>query len=428
MPNNFLKIFFQYVAPEDAVERILGSSDICPRIEVIDSLESLGRVIAEDIPSPFSIPKEDVSHFDGYAVKSSDTVNASTVNPVKLKIAGRIESIIEHDLSIGDKEAVYVVTGVKIPRNADAVIPVERTRLIGDYIEILEPCKKGDNITFKGADIAEGDIILKKGSIIRPQDIKYLLEIRKFKIKVYAKPRISLIAVGDELTENLDELTHKKLETSTKLVANYIKELGGIPKIMGVAPDDPEHIIKAVKNSLEDSDICVTIGGISLGVRDLCWRTLSKHPESIPIARGLRIQPGRATSIVVFSKKPVVMLPGHVQSTICGTIYILIPLIYYMSGLSARKILPTIPAEIGEDIVVKEYKSFKRIRFVKLVKQKEKFIANLLMGDSSMLSPILKSDGFIEIPEGVERIEKGSHVDVHILSWSQLLQTFLKES
>ncbi|MCS7126527.1 MAG: molybdopterin molybdotransferase MoeA [Aigarchaeota archaeon] len=419
--------FFHYVKPEDALERILTSSNIYPGIEVVDSLESLGRILAEDVISPFSIPREDVAHFDGYAVRSSDTISASTTNPVRLKVVGRVEAIVEHDLSIGDGETVYVVTGTKIPKNADAVIPLERVRMNGEYIEIIKPCKKGDNVTFKGSDILENEVILRRGHVIRPQDIRYLLEIRKFKVKVYAKPRVSLIAVGDELTENLDEIGRKKLETSTKLVASYVKEFGGMPKIIGVVPDNPERILETVKNSLDYSDISVTIGGISLGVRDLCWRTLSRCLESIPIARGLRIQPGRATSILVFSKKPVIMLPGHIQSTLCGTIYTLIPLIYYMSGLSPKKILPTIHAKMDETLIVKEYRSFKRIRFVKLDRDGDTFTANPILGDSSMLTPILKSDGFIEIPEGVERIERGSCVDVQILSWPQLLQIFLRD-
>ncbi len=420
--------YFKYVSPDKALERILNISRLSPRIIDRDVQESLGYVLAEDIISTISLPRESIAHFDGYAVRSSDTSGASTINPVRLKIAGRIDSIREHNLEIKEGEAVYVVTGSRIPKNADAVIPVERTRLHGEYIEILESIKKGEYVTFEGADIQSGEVVQKRGDIIRPQTIKYLLDIGRYRVKVYAKPRVALIGVGDELTSNIKETNGKKLETSSIMVSYYVEEYGGIPTRFNTVPDSPDQIVEVVKSSLRENDVCVTIGGVSLGPRDLCWITLSKLPSSIPIARGLEVQPGRATSIVLIDGKPVILLPGHVQSTISGVINILIPLLSYMQGLPIKESFPRISAEMGEDLHVREYISFTRIRFVKLVKNGDKFIARPILGDSSMIRPLITSNGFIKIPKKIEKIEKGSRLDVYLLSWSELLQLFSKNN
>lgn len=420
--------YFKYVSPDKALERILNISRLSPRIIDRDVQESLGYVLAEDIISTIPLPRESIAHFDGYAVRSSDTLGASTINPVRLKVAGRIDSIREHNLEIKEGEAVYVVTGSRIPKNADAVIPVERTRLHGEYIEILESIKRGEHVTFEGADVQSGEIIQKRGDIIRPQTIKYLLDIGRYRVKVYAKPRVALIGVGDELTSIIKETNGKKLETSSIIVSNYVEEFGGIPTRFNAVPDSPNQIVEVVKNSLRENDVCVTIGGVSLGPRDLCWITLSRLPESIPIARGLEVQPGRPTSIVLIYGKPVILLPGHVQGTISGVINILIPLVSYMQGLPIKELFPRVSAEMGEDLHVREYISFTRIRFVKLVKNGDKFIAKPILGDSSMIRPLIASNGFIKIPKKIEKIDKGSKLDVYLLSWSELLHLFSKNN
>lgn len=419
---------FKYISPSEALGRILEYSRLSPKVVEVDVYDSLGHVLAEDIVSPTPIPKDDVAHFDGYAVRSSDTLRASTLDPVRLKIVGRIDSIREHNLSIGEGESVYVVTGAKIPRGADAIIPFERVKKIGEYLEITEPVKKGDYIIFKGVDIRAEEIIQKRGDIIRPQTIRYLLDIGRSRIKVFAKPRIAIVGVGDELTTSIEEVEGKKLETSSTMLQYYIKEFGGIPTRLAPVPDDPSRIMEVVKNSLRDNDVCITIGGASLGPRDLCWTTLSKMSECMPIARGLRIQPGRPTSIVLYDGKPVIMLPGPVQSTISGAVNIVIPLISYLQGLGARDIFPRIYAELDEDLTTKEYRSFTRIRFVKIVKNNERYIAKPVLGESSMIKPLLASNGFIKIPEHVEKITRGSRIEVYLLSWTEILHLFSRDN
>lgn len=422
--NEHFEKYFKYTSLDEALERMFHYCRLSPSVIDIDVYESLGYVLAEDVVSPTPIPRDAIAHFDGYAVRSSDTLKASTINPVRLKIIGRIDAIKEHNLSIGEGETVYVVTGAKIPRGADALVPVERARQYGESIEILEPVKKGDHVTFRGADIEAGVTVQKRGDIIRPQTIKFLLDTGISRIKVYAKPRVAIIGVGDELTIRRKEVDGKKLETSSTIIYYYVKEFGGIPTRVNPVPDDPNQIIQVVKKTLRENDVCVTIGGVSLGPRDLCWTTLSKLPESITIARGLRVQPGRATSIILLNGKPIIMLPGHIQSSISGVINILIPLLRFMQGLQSRDFLPRISAEMDEDLIVKEYPSFTRIRFVKLFKDRDRYRARAILGDSSMVRPLILSNGFIKIPEKIEKIDRGSIVEVYLLSWVDILHLF----
>jgi molybdopterin biosynthesis enzyme len=132
------------------------------------------------------------------------------------------------------------------------------------------------------------------------------------------------------------------------------------------------------------------------------------------MTRGIKMQPGRVTSVAIVKGKPVIMLPGHILSMVIGALFVLLPIIDGVNHLSPQH-CPRIKATSSERVDVDEWKTFKRVRFVKLTTRKNGYIAEPVMGDSSMLSVLVKSNGLIVIPEGVDTVEKGEQVEVYLL-------------
>lgn len=384
------------------------------REETVSVFQAFNRVLAEDIISDVDIPPFNVSHVDGYAIRAEETLKASATDPVSLRVIGRIYLGEEWRGRINAGESVYISTGSRLPDGANAVVPVESATQKGDFIEIRKPFQPNENVTPAGADVKRGEKIFERGHNLRPQDIKLLADMKKWMVKVYRKPVVALASIGNELTDRIEEADGKKLETHSMLLSFLINEAGGIPLNLGIVPDDIDSIVSSLKTGFEKADVVATIGGSSLGERDYVVEALNTLRANV-LVRGIRVQPGRVTSMGIFGDKPVVMLPGHIQSMLVGCYFVLLPLIRLMSGQSQESRDLTLKAKISQRLVLKEYLPFKRIRFVRLKKDFKYYIAEPVLGDSSLASVIVKADGFIIIPEGKEIVEEGEEVEVHFL-------------
>lgn len=383
--------------------------------EVIPIFQACNRVLAEDIISDVDIPPFSISHVDGYAVRAEDTLKASIDNPILLKVIGRIYPGEKYKGEIKTKETVYISTGCRLPIGSDAVIPVEMTRCKGNFIEIRHSIRSYENVTPVGIDIKKGERLFNTGHVLRAQDIKLLADIKKWKVKVFKKPSVALLSVGDELTDQIEETDKKKFDSHKVMISSLIEEVGGIPLDLGIASDDINSIKKLLKIGLKRANIVVTIGGASVGEKDYVWDAINQLSAPKIAVRGIKIQPGRVTSLVILNDKPIVLLPGHIQSTVAGFYMVLLPLIQHLSGIPSIPRYMTLSAKMSQEIIVKEFKSFKRIRFVKISKAFHDYIAEpVMVGDSSLISVLVKSDGFIVISEGKETIKKGEKVDVHL--------------
>jgi len=381
--------------------------------EVISVFHAYNRVLAEDVISEVNIPPVSISHYDGYAIRAEDSSGASTDNPISLRVVGRSHLNEEYEGEINVGETVYIATGCRLPMGANAVIPVEMVKDKGDVIEVRKPVRPYENVVPAGMDVKRGEAIFKAGHVLRAQDIKLLMEIKKWKVKVFKKPVVAIISVGDELTSRIDEADVKKFNSHGEMVSILVEEAGGVPLNLGIASDDLDTIKRLLKEGTERADVVVTIGGASLGERDHVWEAMNRLGKAI--IRGIRVQPGRVTSLGVIKDKPVVMLPGHVQSTLVGFCLVLLPLIRQMGGFALPFSFTTLNARISQKILLKEFVSFKRVRFVKVTKVNGAYIAEPILGDSSLIGVVVKANGFIMVPERKEAVEEGEEVNVHML-------------
>ena len=168
-------IFHKLVTPEEALEKLRKHVKMEPiGVEEVSLTEAYGRVLAENVKSPIDVPPFTRSTVDGYAVRSMDVIGARDDNPVKLKLVGKVEAGEEAKIALGPKECVEVSTGAPLPPNADAVVMVEHTRKIGDYVEVFRPLASGENIAQTGSDVMLGEIVAYKGTILTPVSYTHL--------------------------------------------------------------------------------------------------------------------------------------------------------------------------------------------------------------------------------------------------------------
>ncbi|MEM2394543.1 MAG: molybdopterin molybdotransferase MoeA, partial [Candidatus Bathyarchaeia archaeon] len=315
--------------------------------EEVPAHYAYNRILAEDVTSDVDVPPNSVSHFDGYAIKADDVAQASINNPVLLRVVGRSFLSEEFEGEINAGEAVYVSTGCKLPSGANAVIPVEWVVNKGEFIEVRHSVKPYENVVSAGSDVKKGDKVFGVGHVLRAQDIKFLLDIKKWKVKVFKKPLVALLSVGNELTSRVEESDKKKFDSHSVMISHLIDEVGGVPLYYGVAPDDVNNVKQLLEKCLEKADIVATIGGASIGERDYVWEAANQMGTPTSVIRGIKVQPGRVTSLVMLNGKPIVMLPGHIQSTLVGFYFVLLPIIRLISG--ALSIMPqlTLKAKIS---------------------------------------------------------------------------------
>jgi len=405
---------FKYLSLDEAYELIRNLVGKVKEEEVFVQ-EAYNRVLAEDIISEVDIPCYDVSHFDGYAVKAEDVAQASINNPILLRVAGQSFLGEEFEGEINAGEAVYISTGCKVPLGANAVIPVEQVKVINGFIEVRRSVRPYENIISAGSDVKKGEKVLSQGHVLRAQDIKFLMDIKKWKVRVFKKPVVAIISVGDELTNRIEEADKKKFDSHSIMLSHLINEAGGITIHLGVASDDVNEVKRLLIIGLEKADIVATIGGASLGEKDCCWEAANQIGTPAAIIRGIKVQPGRVSSLMMLDK-PIVMLPGHIQSTLVGFCLILLPLIRHMAGHMSPFSFTTLNARLSRRISVKEFASFIRVRFVKVTKVNGGYIADPILGDSPLTSVVVKANGFIMVPEGKETVEEGEEVDVHLVN------------
>ena len=406
----------KYISLAQALEYVKQISSLRGISRKVPLNEALGEVLAEDVVSDADFPPRDVSHFDGYAIKSIETKNASPNDPAEFKLVAKIFPGEDRKLSIRNGEAAYVATGSYLPDGADSVAPVEVTRLEGHKLLVFKKIKMGEHVIARGSDVSKGEIVLRKGRMIKVQDLVLLGRIHKWTIKTFRRPSISVVSVGDELTENIREVEQGKLyDTHKVFILRLIELFGGTPKDLGIVPDEAQEILKAIKNGLEKSDIVVTIGSSSKGEKDHLPRIIGSMSNAKFLFRGVRIQPGRMTGLAIVKEKPLVMLPGNIQSTFAGAYFVLQPLIRYMMGLPPFIFSFDIKAKLLNEIDFRPYVLFQKIRFIKLRKAEKEFYAEPLTSESWLVNAMVKANGIILVPEGIKKLSKGEEVIVKIV-------------
>lgn len=399
---------FKLTTCEQARKQFLDAASIIPLGEEEVGLEeAIGRILAVDFVSEVNIPEENRAVFDGYAVRSANTKEASIKNPVVLRVVGKsFPNEVPHEVFSG--QAVYTACGAPIPRGADAVVMVENTRLHQEEIEILSPMKTDENVAQAGEDVKKGVQMFKVGHFLRPQDVGLLAGMGMRYVKVFKKPNVGIISVGDELVSLSKKNPLKIVNNYALIISCLVTEFGGTPQLFGIVPDDLDQIKEKISIALKKTDVVATIAGCSVGPKDLVPDAIKTLGKPGLIFHGLKLSPGKAVGAGVVEGKPIVMLPGHIVSTYAGFYLFLVPLIAKYCGLDTENLITVVKAKMEKNVKAKPTANFLRVQ---LINVNGEYVAKPVSGGSSRLITIMNSNGYTIIPRG-KGIKKGNVVDV----------------
>jgi len=416
------------ISVEEALDKILGFIEVL-EMEERPLLDSLGQVLAEDVYAPFDVPPQDNSAMDGYAVKVSSIVGASYEQPKILRVVGEIAAGCVSDSKVEPGTAVRIMTGAFVPRGADAVIPFEdtdevdrkRTLVSGAEIGIRVCLPRGSNIRQRGEDIAKGELVMKQGKLLRPAEIGVLASLGKGRVSVIRRPVVGILATGNEVLEIDHPLLPGKIYNSNSYsLAAQVLRYGGVPKLLGIAPDDVEQLAIAVRHSL-NCDMLVTSGGVSLGDYDVVKQVLAD--EGHVSFWTVSMKPGKPLAFGMFKrgdgkKVPHLGLPGNPVSSMITCEVFARPAIFKMMGRN-NLAKPNITA-VMEDSV--KNRDGRRIFARVIVSRRDgKYFARLTGHQGSgILTSMTKANGLAVIPEGTKEVKPGAVVEVMAFDWDEV--------
>ncbi|TFF88644.1 MAG: molybdopterin molybdenumtransferase MoeA [Promethearchaeota archaeon] len=406
---------FKSFKPVNETIKLLSSHLSVMPEEKVDTIDALGRILAQNIKSPVDIPHFSRSAMDGYAVKAEDTFGASLKNPKRLKIIDKIKINEVSKTIIRDKTAIEIPTGGPIPIGANAVIKLEDVRRDKDNLEIYFPVAPFKNVAKKGEDVVKGDIILNKGKIIRSQEIALLLASSILKVKVIKKPSVAIITTGSELVK-IDETPKvgQIIETNSYTISSLCQVYGGKPVRLNIVKDNEQALMESLNNAL-NYDIIAFTGGSSVGEFDLIPHVISKRNDSQMLVHGIAMRPGSPTAIFMIKNKPVFCLPGFPVATMISFETFVGYTIRKMMDANELDPRPKVKAILKRQIPSRfGRRDYVRVKLIYDKEQGEYFAEPVRSSGSGIISSAVKADGIMEIPEDLEGYEKNSEIIVKL--------------
>ena len=350
---------------------------------------------------------------DGFAVRATDVSDASESSPRGLKVLETVGagSVARH--SVGEGQAIRIMTGAPVPEGADSVVRVEDTESSEDAVEIRAGVAAGANVRHPGEDVRSGDAVFERGRVLRPADIGVLASVGVSAVRVVRKPRVAVIATGDELVEIGQPLGPGQIVNSNAYsLAAAVEDIGGEAVVTGIVPDQPELLREAFANGLR-ADALLSTGGVSVGSFDFVRSILTDlgYRESFwKVAQ----RPGKPLSFGLCDGTPAFGLPGNpVSSLVCFYVYV-VPALRTMMGLDDVH-LPTIQAVLTEDL----RKNERLTEFVRCVFEgplHDRRVRSTGTQSSGVLKSLSLGNGLIVGAAGRSRLEAGSKVPVIVLN------------
>ncbi|MBW1991293.1 MAG: molybdopterin molybdotransferase MoeA [Deltaproteobacteria bacterium] len=384
--------------------------------EEVALLDAAGRVVAAEIRAPEDIPPFPRASMDGYAVRAQDTFGATPGSPQYLTIIGEVAMGAVPDRQVAPGEALRLPTGAMLPPGADAVVMVEYTAEHPDLtLEVRRPVAPGENVLQPGEDVPQGEALFSAGRRLRPQDIGLLAALGIISIPVHRRPLTAVISSGDEIVPVSQTPGPAQVRDSNAYLASaWVELLGGAPFLWGIVPDDYRALKNSLAGALAEADLILISGGSSVGVRDLTMEAIQALPGAEILVHGVAIRPGKPTILAAVSGKPLLGLPGHPASAAVVMHVLGRPLLARLAGLSdyqtdrggcvRARLSRNLAGAIGREDFVR----------VRLREEDGTLWADPILGSSGLLSPMVKSDGLVVIPLGVEGLSRGEEVSVQL--------------
>jgi molybdopterin molybdotransferase len=305
----------------EAVRQIMNHQ-ISGVTEYVSINESYGRYLSEDLIATSNVPHFDRAPYDGFAVRSIDTLEASQSNPVELEVIDHLGAGMVSAKTVGEKQAVRIMTGAMMPNGTDAVVMFEVAKDYEKngvpYMSIKRKINKGTNVSFTGEDAKQGEVLVEKGTFINPGIQAMLATFGYNEVPVSKKPLIGLFATGTELLEVNEALVPGKIRNSNSyMIAAQIERAGGNVHYFGKLPDEFDTCFEAVKDALNEVDLLITTGGVSVGDFDYLPGIYEKLGAEV-LFNKVAMRPGSVSTVAVYNGKILFGLSGNPSACYVG--------------------------------------------------------------------------------------------------------------
>src|SRR5688500_5398246 len=379
--------------------------------ERIPLLDALGRVLAESVRAPMTLPAWDNSAMDGYAVRASDIDTATKERPVRLRVLETVAAGAFPTQRVSDGQAIRIMTGAPLPDGADTVVRVEDTDAGTSDVLVRDARDSRRNIRPRGEDFREGDPVVDVGTALGAAQIGVLASVGRTTVDVYRRPRVAILGSGDELVD-LDRfhevLSGQKIVSSNGYTLHaLVRDAGGQPVNLGIARDDPVSLRDHIARS-EGCDLLITSAGVSVGEFDYTRDVISALGAEMKFWR-VRMRPGAPLGFGILGRMPWIGLPGNPVSTMVTFELFVRPVLRRMLGhgrLFRRPVSVVLeePVSIGARLT----------HFLRCVvtTRDDGVVTAKLTGPqgSGILTSMARANALLVVPEDRQRVEAGERL------------------
>ncbi|HET6595129.1 MAG TPA: gephyrin-like molybdotransferase Glp [Anaerolineales bacterium] len=421
--------FLTLLPPEEARTLLLSHiSPPIPDIERIDVSSSLGRVLAEDIEASQPLPDFERSTVDGYAVHASDTHGASDSLPAYLNLTGEVPMGDAPAFTIDVGHCALIHTGGMLPHGTDAVVMLEYAQRTGtEEIEIFRAVAAGENTIHIGEDVAQGQTVLHKGSLMRPVEIGGLMALGITSVNAVRKVQVGLIATGDEVIDpHQSPRPGQVRDVNSYTLEALVDKSGGIAKLYGIVPDTFDALRHSAANALSECDLLIIMAGSSASTRDMTAEVIRSLGEPGVLVHGINTRPGKPTILGACNGKAVIGLPGNPVSALVNGYLFLVPVIEHLLGVLPTpkpvvlaRLLVNLPSQAGREdwwpIKLTAETPSQSESAVSLMGHITRFVAEPIFGKSNLIFTLASADGLLRIPPDATGLSAGEIVEIYLL-------------
>ncbi|MFZ7125511.1 MAG: gephyrin-like molybdotransferase Glp [Desulfobacterales bacterium] len=380
--------------------------------EEVDLSESVDRIVSESLRARVDSPSVDASLKDGYAVLSGDVADATPRTPVRLRLLGHMAAGGDENIRVLPGGAVRVLTGARIPAGADAVVAEEFVIVEEGIVQIRNHAEPGRNILPKGCDVAKGRLVVDKGHRLTPGMLGILAAAGHSRLPVVRRPRVAIVATGDEVVAPGLPLPEGKLYASNMTTLSAWCRRYGMRTRLEIVRDEADAIHETLKSCMAAVDAVITSGGAWTGDRDLVAQMLDRLGWEQVFHR-IRIGPGKAVGFGLLYEKPVFILPGGPPSNLMGFLQIALPGLMKLSGCVAPG-LPRTRMRLSSDLN-SGYADWTQFVFGTIQGHNDVPVFKPLRGESRLRS-MAEAEAVVAIPEGLTHLSAGSVVSAQLLT------------
>ena len=421
--------FLTLLPPDEARTLLLSQlalhkTSIAP--EPVDMVHALGRITASDTYAPHPLPDFPRTTVDGFAVRARDTFGASDSLPAYLSLIGEVPMGDSPSFEIGPGQCALIHTGGMLPNGANAVVMLEYTQSIdsgaarsahADEIEIFKSVADGENLIHIGEDVAQNQLVVPKGTLIRPAEIGGLMALGFTSIQVAGKPRVALISTGDEVIDPRQTPRPGQVrDINSYTLGALVEKAGGTAVRYGIFSDSFQVLQEAAAQALAECDVLIITAGSSASTRDMTAAVIRTLGEPGVLVHGINTRPGKPTILGMCNGKVVIGLPGNPVSALVNGYLFVVPVIEELLGA-----LPKPRAAVQAKLTVNLSSQAGREDWwpVNLVEdrgaQTGSYAAEPIFGKSNLIFTLTAADGLLRIHPDATGLSAGEWVEVILI-------------